>query len=87
MKKIDIEDDYSIYWWVIRHFRIMDFQSNKEIFKKGYIKLDSPLCLVNKNFKYFSNSRIFPYELIVNCMLGNYPKGYFMLDEYMYKGI
>lgn len=20
MKKIDIEDDYSIYWWVIRHF-------------------------------------------------------------------
>lgn len=35
MKCIDIEDDYSIYWWVIRHFRIMDFQSNKEIFNSS----------------------------------------------------
>ena len=87
MKKIDIEDPYSIYWWIIRHFMIMDIESNQEILKKGYIELDSPLRLVNKNFKYFSMSKIVSSNLIVNCMLGNYPKGYFMLDEYTYKGI
>lgn len=82
MKTIDVEDDYSIYWWIIRHFMLMDFESNKQILKRGYIKLDRPFKLINKDLKYFSKDTIIPTSLIINCMLGNPPEGYAMLDTY-----
>jgi len=86
MKKIDVEDDYSIYWWIIRHFMMMNYESNKQILKKGYIKLDGPFHLINKDFKYFSMDSIIPAKLVINCMLGNPPEGYAMQDTYFKLG-
>lgn len=64
-------------------------KENGEYAKDGYVEIDCPFKSANKDFKYYKfKSKDFkahnikvPIDLIANCMIGNYPKGYKMLDE------
>lgn len=82
----------SVYYWLLHHFMLPKHcKENSEYAKDGYAEIDSPFKLVNKDFKYYKfngksqnfethNIKV-PIDLIANCMISNYPKGYRMLDE------
>jgi len=89
-KKTKNNPKLTVYYWLLHHFMLPNYcKENSEYAKDGYVEIDSPFKLVNKDFKYYKfKSKDFkahnikvPIDLIANCMIGNYPKGYKMLDE------
>ena len=89
-KNIKKNPQLTVYYWLLYHFMLPKHcKENAEYAKDGYVEIDSPFKLVNKDFKYYKiknqnfkvhNIKV-PIDLIANCMIGNYPKGYKMLDE------
>lgn len=80
----------TVYYWLLSHFMLPKYcKGNSEYAKDGYVEIDGPFKLVNKDFKYYkiknnnfkARSIKVPIDLIANCMIDNYPKGYKMLDE------